>query len=108
MSQAFEPLIKLLKSRIGRIIVVLGILSCLVIVVFDSLNMTKALIIPFFSCTTAFFLFGIGLLTVLPNDLPRELHLRWYILALIYALGGGLILLLFLYKLICGIILSIS
>ena len=104
MREPFEPLIKLLKLRIGRIIVAVGLLSFLTGALFDSLNATNAMIISSFGCTMAFFLFGVGLLCVLPDDFPPHLHVRWYILALVFALGGGFIVLLFLYRFIRDIV----
>jgi hypothetical protein len=101
-----EPLIKFLKSRVGRITIAVGLLSCLGIVIFDSLDLeeTKMMLVLNLGCAGTILSLGIGLLYFLPDDAPPRMRQAQYGLAILWIAGGGLIFLLLLYQFIHDIV----
>ena len=103
------PMIKFLESKLGRIAVTVGLVSLVAEIILDSLDAENAMLVSEFGCFGTILALGIGLLCILPNDnaTPPHMRRRWYILSIIWTVGGGLMLLLLLYDLICFIIASV-
>ena len=96
------PMIKFLESKLGRIAVIVGLVSLVAEIVLDSLDAENAMRVSEFGCLGTILAFGIGLLCILPNDndTPPHMRRRWYLLAVLWTVGGGLTLLLILCNLI--------
>jgi drug/metabolite transporter (DMT)-like permease len=97
-----EPLLKLFKSKVSRVIGVAILVVILASVITDSLDgeidaMLTPLLTAIGSSAVGLFL-GIGLLRVLPNAAPPRMRQGWYILAILCIVGGAAVPLLLLVK----------
>jgi hypothetical protein len=108
--KAMSPLIKFLESKVGRITIIAGIMSIVAESILDSLNITTGpRAISVFGCSGTLLVAGVGLICTLrhDHDIPPQLRLRWYIIAMVLTAWSVLSLLLLLYSLIRIIVASV-
>jgi hypothetical protein len=98
--EEFSLFKKIMGRKWGRIVTIIGVLSLVVEVIFDYLDLENAMRVSEFVCVGVFFAFGLGLLCVLPDGVSPYTQRKWYMLAIIWVTTGVVILLFHLYNLI--------